>query len=217
MAKNEVKGDPSDIDEKGEKMEETVLVRNGDEVGEVEGNEANKGEIDLDQAPNDEKSSSDEQEDVIEELRRKMDEEKSRAEENYQRFLRSQADFENYRKRMVKEKEELMKYGVKPLMEKLLPVVDNLERAIQSARGEGASVDSFIQGIEMVHRQLLEAMKSEGAIPLEPLGTPFDPHYHQAIAQEETSGEKGIVLEEYQKGYLLKDKLLRPAMVKVSS
>lgn len=150
-------------------------------------------------------------------LKSQLEEERRRAEELYQRLLRSQADFENYRKRVLREKEELAKYGIKPLLEKLLPVVDNLERAIQSAKGEGGDLETFISGIEMVHRQMLEAMKSEGAHPLETVGKPFDPFYHQAIAQEESDGEKGIVLEEYQKGYMLKDKLIRPAMVKVSS
>lgn len=150
-------------------------------------------------------------------LKSQLEEERRRAEDLYQKLLRSQADFENYRKRVLREKEELAKYGIKPLLEKLLPVVDNLERAIQSAKGEGGDLETFISGIEMVHRQMLEAMKSEGAHPLETVGKPFDPFYHQAIAQEESDGEKGIVLEEYQKGYMLKDKLIRPAMVKVSS
>ncbi len=154
----------------------------------------------------------------IHSLQVQLEEERKKAEDYYQKYLRSQADFDNYRKRMMKEREELTKYGVKPLLEKLLPAVDNLERAIQSAKTEeNGNLESFIQGVEMVYRQIMDAMKAEGAVPLETVGKPFDPYFHQAIMQVETGEEKGIVVEEFQKGYMLKDKLIRPAMVKVSS
>jgi molecular chaperone GrpE len=144
-------------------------------------------------------------------------EERKKVEELTQRYLRSQADFDNYRKRMQKEKEDLLKYASRSLLEKLLPAVDNLERAIESSKQTG-NLESLVQGVEMVYRQIMDALKEEGAVPIEAVGKPFDPYIHQAVAQVESDGQQtGIVVEEYQKGYMLKDKLIRPSMVKVTT
>ncbi|GIP48247.1 nucleotide exchange factor GrpE [Paenibacillus sp. J53TS2] len=144
--------------------------------------------------------------------------EKLRAEsEDYQqRLLRTQADFDNFRRRTVKEKEELGKYASAKLITELLPVIDNFERALSSS-GESTDANSYIKGVEMIFRQLEGVLKAEGLIPMEAEGQPFNPEFHQAIMQVESDEhEEGIVVEVVQKGYLLKDKVLRPAMVKVS-
>ncbi|MGP0586062.1 MULTISPECIES: nucleotide exchange factor GrpE [Paenibacillus] len=144
--------------------------------------------------------------------------EKLRAEsEDYQqRLLRTQADFDNFRRRTVKEKEELGKYASAKLITELLPVIDNFERALSSS-GESTDANSYIKGVEMIFRQLDGVLKAEGLIPMEAEGQPFNPEFHQAIMQVESDEhEEGIVVEVVQKGYLLKDKVLRPAMVKVS-
>ncbi|RRJ67852.1 nucleotide exchange factor GrpE [Paenibacillus oralis] len=137
-------------------------------------------------------------------------------EEYQQRLLRTQADFDNFRRRTLKEKEELGKYASAKLITELLPVIDNFERAISSA-GESADNSSYSKGVEMIFRQLEGVLKAEGLTAMEAEGTPFNPEFHQAIMQVESEEhEEGIVVEVVQKGYLLKDKVLRPAMVKVS-
>ncbi|QYR20160.1 nucleotide exchange factor GrpE [Paenibacillus sp. sptzw28] len=138
------------------------------------------------------------------------------AEDYQQRFLRAQADFDNFRRRTMKEKEELGQYASMKLIGQLLPVVDNFGRAIEAAKG-GGDVESFSKGVDMIFRQLEQVLEQEGLKPMEAVGQPFNPEFHQAIMQVESEEhEEGIVIEEVQKGYMLKDKVLRPAMVKVS-
>lgn len=138
------------------------------------------------------------------------------AEEAQARTLRVQADFDNFRRRTQKEKEELAQYATSKLVTELLPVLDNFERALVTAPGNAES-EAFTKGINMIFRQLEGVLNSEGLTAMETVGQPFNPEYHQAIMQVESEEhEEGIVTEEVQKGYLLKDKVLRPAMVKVS-
>lgn len=141
---------------------------------------------------------------------------RAEAEDHKQRLLRTQADYDNFRRRTVKEKEELGKYASAKLITELLPVIDNFERALATAT-ENTEITSYSKGVEMIFRQLEGVLKSEGLTAMESVGTPFNPEYHQAIMQVESDEyEEGFVVEEVQKGYLLKDKVLRPAMVKVS-
>lgn len=141
---------------------------------------------------------------------------RKQAEENYQKLLRSQADFDNFRRRSRQEREELAKYASLKLIEQLLPVVDNFDRALSSSK-ETKDFESLAKGVEMIWRQLDQVLSQEGLKPMETVGQPFNPEYHQAVAQVESEEhEEGIIVEELQKGYMLKDKVLRPAMVKVS-
>lgn len=138
------------------------------------------------------------------------------ADEHQARTLRVQADFDNFRRRTQKEKEELAQYATSKLVTELLPVLDNFERALSTSPA-GADSEAFIKGVNMIFRQLDGVLKSEGLTAMETVGQPFNPEYHQAIMQVESEEhEEGIVTEEVQKGYLLKGKILRPAMVKVS-
>lgn len=142
---------------------------------------------------------------------------KKQLEEQQGRVLRAQADFDNFRRRTLKEKEDFAKYASLKLIEQLLPVVDNFERAMAASR-DNKDYDALIKGVDMIFRQLDGVLANEGLKPMEAVGTPFNPEFHQAIMQVESEEyEEGIVVEEVQKGYLLKDKVLRPAMVKVSS
>lgn len=137
-------------------------------------------------------------------------------EEQQQKLLRAQADFDNFRRRTLKEKEELGKYASAKLITELLPVIDNFERALASGE-QGADVTSYAKGVEMIFRQLEGVLKTEGLTAMEAVGEHFNPEFHQAIMQVESEEhEEGVVVEEVQKGYILKDKVLRPAMVKVS-
>jgi molecular chaperone GrpE len=138
------------------------------------------------------------------------------AEENQQRYLRAQADFDNFRRRTIKEKEELGQYASMKLLGQLLPVVDNFDRAIAAASG-ASDYDSLVKGVDMIFRQLEQTLEQEGLKAMNVVGEPFNPEFHQAIMQVESEEhEEGIIVEEVQKGYMLKDKVLRPAMVKVS-
>lgn len=138
------------------------------------------------------------------------------ADEYQGRALRVQADFDNFRRRTLKEKEEFSKYATSKLVTELLTVLDNFERALVTAPAN-PEFEAFTKGVNMIFRQLDGVLKAEGLTAMETVGQPFNPEYHQAIMQVESEEhEEGIVTEEVQKGYLLKDKILRPAMVKVS-
>lgn len=134
------------------------------------------------------------------------------------RHLRLQADFENHRRRTLKEREETARYGHENLVKDLLATVDNLERAIDHARQSGGGdFQSMLQGVELVQRELLGALAKHGVEPIEPEGDPFDPNLHEAMAQEEADDvSPGTVVRVLQKGYRLRDRLLRPARVMVS-
>lgn len=141
---------------------------------------------------------------------------KALAEENEKRYLRTQADFDNFRRRTQKEKEDLAKYATTKLITELVPVIDNFERAMSTA-DSNTDADSFIKGVNMIFRQLDGVLTAEGLTVMKTVGEPFNPEFHQAIMQVESDEyEEGIVVEEVQKGYMIKDKVLRPAMVKVS-
>ncbi|OEH86140.1 nucleotide exchange factor GrpE [Desulfuribacillus stibiiarsenatis] len=129
------------------------------------------------------------------------------------RYLRLQADFDNFRRRTQKDQLQVITRANKELILSILPIIDNLERAISSSE----SLDSpFTKGVDMVYKQLLEELKKQGVKVIEAVDKEFDPHFHQAVAQEPSDKPSNIVLEEYQKGYMLHEDVLRPTMVKVS-
>lgn len=133
-----------------------------------------------------------------------------------QRYLRLQADFENYRKRTRREQEELSRMASARLVKDLLPVLDNLELALAAAAG--AEKEDLATGVEMTLRHFREILSREGLTQVVALGQPFDPELHEAVAREETTEPEKInqVVEEFRRGYTLHGKLLRPAMVKVA-
>ncbi|MRX71321.1 nucleotide exchange factor GrpE [Bacillus lacus] len=146
----------------------------------------------------------------------KIEELEAKAEESENRLLRLQADYENYRRRVKLDQEAAHKYRAQSLISEILPALDNFERALQIEAADESS-KSLLQGMEMVYRQLIQALQSEGVEKIEALHQPFDPHLHQAVMQvEDSSYEPNTVLEELQKGYKLKDRVIRPAMVKVN-
>lgn len=131
------------------------------------------------------------------------------------RYIRLQAEFDNYRKRSEKERIAARKYEAQALATELLPVIDNFERALQTEVDE--SNRGFYDGVKMVYEQFLQAMASQGVEVMDVVNKPFDPNLHHAVMQEEDDSiESNIVTEELQKGYMLKDKVIRPAMVKVN-
>ena len=149
----------------------------------------------------------------------KLEEELAKAnqekEELYQKLLRTQAEFENYKKRSLKEREAERKYKAQDFVTELLPAIDNFERALQVETTDANK--SLLDGISMVYRQLVDALKSQGVEPIETVGKEFDPNIHQAVMQVEEEGfDPNTVVEELQKGYMMKDRVIRHAMVKVN-
>ncbi len=136
--------------------------------------------------------------------------------ELYDKHLRLQAEYDNFRKRTQREKAADLTYKSQQLATELLPVIDNFERALQ-ATTKDESTKSFIEGMEMIYRNLLSVLELEGIEVIPAVGQEFDPTIHQAVVQvEDDQYESNVVVEELQKGYRLKDRVLRPAMVKVN-
>ncbi|MEI4769493.1 nucleotide exchange factor GrpE [Psychrobacillus sp. FJAT-51614] len=141
---------------------------------------------------------------------------KQQLEEEQDKAIRLRADFENYKRRVQLDKEADYKYRAQSVLNDILPVLDNFERAL-AVNVTSEEAVSLVKGLEMVYRSLLDAVAKEGLEVIEAEGVPFDPNFHQAVMQEkDDSKESGIVLQELQKGYKLKDRILRPTMVKVN-
>jgi molecular chaperone GrpE len=144
----------------------------------------------------------------ISELKRERD-------EYYDRLLRITAEFDNYRKRIERERRETIERAAAGLIEELLPIVDDFERALRA--DAGAETASYRDGVALIVRQIRDLLARRGVTAIEALGADFDPHLHQAVAYEPSPGHReGEVIEELRRGYTLGDRLLRPAMVKVA-
>jgi molecular chaperone GrpE len=152
----------------------------------------------------------------IEALKRKLEETEKEAKDHYERLLRVAADFENYKKRAGKEKEEWVKFANEDLLKAILPFIDNLERAVNHAE-KVKDTGVMIEGVRLTLQQLLQILNKFGVSPIESIGKPFDPTFHEAMLMVETDQrEPNQVVEEFQRGYLFNDRLLRPATVSVS-
>src|SRR5690606_13228891 len=159
-------------------------------------------------APGPAESPPDEANDTVERLQRERD-------EFYDLLLRKSAEFDNYRKRVDRERREQSEWVAADVLAELLPIIDDFERAL--AVEAPPEAEPYKTGVELIHRQLLELLRKRGATPIEALGADFDPHLHQAVAYEEAPGAReGEVIGELRKGYRLGDRLLRPALVRVA-
>jgi len=150
----------------------------------------------------------------IETLKQALAEEKAKAEANLANWQRSQADFINYKRRSEQEKEEIGKFANSILMLSLLPILDDLERAFDSIPPHLAKL-TWVDGIRLIERKLQASLEAQGLSPIKAIGEPFDPNLHEATMYRK--GEEGIVIEELQKGYMLHDRVIRPAMVVVGN
>lgn len=197
--KNEpLKTEEQDMAEEVEEKAKAPVAEEGTEFADTE-----TPEVDL--------SAEQEEEtvDEAEELRKQLE-----AEQN--KYLRLLADYDNFKRRTQIDKDLANKFRSQSLLSDILPVLDNFERALslQTTSEESASV---MKGVEMVQKSLIEAVSREGLEEIKAVGEPFDPNFHQAVMQEkDDSAEPGTVLQELQKGYILKGRVLRPAMVKVN-
>jgi len=196
----------------------------------MEGSEKKKSSVTLKSSPegdegkiselmtegNHQKNKKKKEDKEIEELKKKLEEKEKEAKENYERLLRTAADFENYKKRAAREKEDWTKFANEDLIRAILPFIDNLERAVNHAQ-KIADTGVLVEGVQLTIQQLLQALSKFGLSSFESVGKPFDPAMHEAMLVVETDKhEPNQVVEEFQKGYRLNDRLLRPATVSVS-
>ena len=153
--------------------------------------------------------------DRVEEVMRKLQEKEKEAAENYDRYVRAAADLENYRKRAAREKADCIKYGQENLIRDILPMVDSLGRAMEHACGS-SDFEAFREGLKLVQNQLICCLEKHGVEAIDAAGKDFDPNFHEAMLQVESPEHKdNEVVEEFEKGYLLNGRLLRPAKVSV--
>jgi molecular chaperone GrpE len=145
----------------------------------------------------------------VDELQRQRD-------DFYDRLLRKTAEFDNYRKRVERDRQAMAESAAADLVRDLLPLVDDLERALRADVGSDGAA-AYRTGVELIHRQLLDILRKRGVRQIDALGADFDPHYHQAVSYDVAEGHRdGEVIEELGRGYMLGDRLIRPSMVKVA-
>ena len=141
---------------------------------------------------------------------------KAQSEEQHDQMLRTIAEFDNSRKRAEREKEESLKYALESFVKELIPTIDSIERAIQSTK-ESQDVDALVEGIEMIYKGLISTLEKRGVTPIDAVNEPFDPMQHEAVMHVESeSVPENIVIEDWQKGYMLHNRVIRPSMVSVS-
>lgn len=147
----------------------------------------------------------------------KLKEDADKANENWDKFLRMQAEFENIRKRQEREKQDFIKFANEGIILELLNVLDDLERTVELAQSKHQDLSAFLKGVEMILAHLYQMLKEYGLKPIEAEGSLFDPNYHEALMQAENKElPEHTIIEELQKGYLLNDRVIRTAKVKVS-
>jgi molecular chaperone GrpE len=155
----------------------------------------------------------------VEDLRASLEAKEKEAAENYDRYLRAMAEMDNFRKRAARDKEDAIKYGNEKLIKDILPILDSLDRALHQASEMTArnNFEAFQQGLELIHSQILGCLERHGVVKVAAKGEEFDPDRHQALMQVETPKmESNRVVDEYESGYTLHGRLLRPSKVSVS-
>ena len=156
--------------------------------------------------------------DTLKEIQAELETAKQEAKETYDRFLRISAEFENYKKRSAREMDDFRKYANQSLVKEMLAVVDNLERALNSSNGNSNNDKCMADGVNMTLKEILKVFEKFNVKPIESVGQPFDPTFHQAMMQEETDEHpENTNINELQKGYMIHDRLLRPSMVVVAA
>ncbi len=191
----------------------SVNEREGEEVQQQASSETQAGEG---QPKQKHKLTRKELEKQVEELNGQVESLKAELADTKDKLLRALADFDNYKKRIARERDEMVRCANEVLILKLLDVVDNIERALQSAK-QNKDADALIKGIELIYDNLKEVLSKQGLCPIECVGKSFDPNLHEAVMMLEKEGvEPQQVVEELQKGYLLNGKVIRPSKVVVS-
>lgn len=195
-------------EETTEEMEEETTQEAEETEEKVEGEEADTEEA---------KETEGEKKSFFGKKKEKKDKKDEQIEELTDKLKRQMAEFDNYRKRTEKEKTQMYEIGAKSIVEKILPVIDNFERGFAGVTEE-QKADPFVSGMDMVYKQMMTALEEVGVKPIEAVGTEFNPDFHNAVMHEENeeAGENQVV-EEFQKGYMYKETVVRHSMVKVAN
>jgi molecular chaperone GrpE len=197
------------IEEGGQFQEDSTEGENSHGAGADDGQERKVETADAEQSLASEE---------IKDLKSKLELKTGEAEENYDRLLRVSAEFENYKKRTAREMADFKKFANQSLFKDLLPIIDNLELAIKAAAEAPDGKDAcLLDGVELTRKEILKVFENFHVEPIDALGKPFDPNFHEAVMREESDEHpENTVVNELQKGYLMHDRLLRPAMVVVA-
>ena len=199
---------PSFMKDEMKKKDEQKFDEMKQEIEETEAVDAAEGENDTEAQPADEA-----QENPADAMQQKIDELTAGLKEKEERALRLQADFENFRRRTSKEKEELSAVIKQEILKDMLPLLDNFERAMAA---ETKDAEAFQKGVDMIYTQLQEVMKKNGLEPIETEGQKFDPNFHQAVMRVQNDDlEDDDIVQELQKGYMVEGRVIRPSMVQV--
>lgn len=204
LEKDAAEKQAEEVSEAEETETETEAAESGEQAEETEESEAEDGQ----EAPADEKKGF---------FKKKKDKKDEQIEELNDKLKRQMAEFDNFRKRTEKEKTQMYDMGAKSIIEKILPVIDNFERGL-AAVPEEQREDAFVVGMDKVYRQMLTELDASGVKPIEAVGQEFDPNFHNAVMhiEDENLGEN-VVAEEFQKGYVYRDSVVRHSMVKVAN
>ena len=167
---------------------------------------------------NDEDSDNEPVSDPLAELQAELESKEEELKQTHDRMLRVSADYENFKKRSAREIAEFRKYANQALLKEMQPVVDNLELAMKSTEGNRDIDKSLVEGLEITRNEILKVMEKFHVKPVKAIGEPFDPEFHEAVMRQESDEfPENTVISEFQKGYLIHNRLLRPAMVVVAS
>lgn len=198
------------------KMEDEAAADEQDEAAETKGSVEEEASKETEESQDTKDTESKEKKKFFAK-KEKKDKKDEKIEELTDRLTRQMAEFDNFRKRTEKEKSQMYEIGAKDIIEKMLPVVDNFERGLDAVKEEDKE-DPFIQGMEMVYKQLMTVLGELGVKPIEAVGKEFDPNLHNAVmhVEDENFGEN-IIAEEFQKGYMYRDSVVRHSMVKVAN
>ena len=210
------------MENKQEKSQED-MVKEAVEEAKKSAAEAKETEADTEDTTETSEEDTEEAEDTAEKkpgkklFGKKKDKKDEKIEELTDKLTRQMAEFDNFRKRTEKEKSQMYEVGAKDIIEKILPVVDNFERGLDAVKEEEKE-DPFVQGMEKVYKHLVTTLEGIEVKPIEAVGQPFDPNFHNAVmhVEDENFGEN-IVAEEFQKGYTYRDSVVRHSMVKVAN
>lgn len=218
--KNEVLEDETTAQDDTDVIEEDVIEEGADEEEATETEETSDEATEDDEASDEDEASdtkeqSKDQGSKFFKKKEKKDKKDAQIEELTDKVKRQMAEFENFRKRTEKEKSQMYEVGAKSILEKILPVVDNFERGLN---GMEESDDPFAQGMQMIYKQLMTSLEEAGVTTIEAVGQEFNPEFHNAVmhVEDEAFGENEVI-EEFQKGYLYRDSVIRHSMVKVAN
>ncbi len=207
---NQVKMDTEEAVETTEAAAEDTAAAESEEISESV-NEEETEEAAEETADSEEKKS-------FFKKKEKKDKKDEKIEELNDRLMRQMAEFDNFRKRSEREKSQMFEIGAKDIVEKILPVIDNMERGLATVSPEVMEADAFAQGMEKVYRHFMTVLEQAGVKPIEAVGCEFNPDFHNAVmhVEDEEAGEN-VVVEEFQKGYMYKESVVRHSMVKVAN